>query len=157
MDKNDIIEYVMHTPHNTNRAVLSSMLNQLAEGGGGGSSDFSTAEVTVVNNTDSYQSVTLMSNYISNHAMTEYISAVRITDEYGASNDHFTEPLGVNGGESINVDVYLISGKNFSAGANGEGVTITLAGQAEESYVVAPDESHLPVILITGDCTITIS
>lgn len=36
MDKNDIIEYVMHTPHNTNRAVLNSMLNQL---GGGGSGD----------------------------------------------------------------------------------------------------------------------
>lgn len=51
MDKNDIIEYVMHTPHNTNRAVLSSMLNQLAEDGSGGSSDFSTAQVTVVNNT----------------------------------------------------------------------------------------------------------
>ena len=50
MDKNDIINYVMHTPHNTNRAVLSSMLNQLTEGGGGGSSDFSTAEVTIVAN-----------------------------------------------------------------------------------------------------------
>lgn len=39
MDKNDIIEYVMTTPNNTNRAVLSSMLNQLTEGGddGGGS------------------------------------------------------------------------------------------------------------------------
>ena len=47
MDKNDIINYVMHTPHNTNRAVLSSMLNQLTKGGSGGSSDFSTAEVTV--------------------------------------------------------------------------------------------------------------
>ena len=45
MDKNDIIEYVMTTPHNTNRAVLSSMLNQLAEDGGGGSSDFSIATV----------------------------------------------------------------------------------------------------------------
>ena len=47
MDKNDIINYVMHTPHNTNKAVLSDMLNQLTEGGSGGSSDFSTAEVTV--------------------------------------------------------------------------------------------------------------
>lgn len=47
MDKNDIIEYVMNTPHNTNKAVLSSMLNQLTEGGGGGSSDFSTATVAV--------------------------------------------------------------------------------------------------------------
>ena len=39
MDKNDIIDYVMHTPHNTNRAVLSGMLNQLAEGGGGGGAE----------------------------------------------------------------------------------------------------------------------
>ena len=45
MDKNDIIEYVMNTPHNTNKAVLSGMLNQLTEGGG--SSDFSTANMTV--------------------------------------------------------------------------------------------------------------
>lgn len=51
MNKNDIIEYVMHTPHNTNKAVLSSMLNQLTEGGGG-SGDFSTAQVTFINNTE---------------------------------------------------------------------------------------------------------
>jgi len=50
MDKNDIIDYVMHTPHNTNKAVLSGMLNQLTEGGSGGSSDFSTATVTIVDN-----------------------------------------------------------------------------------------------------------
>ena len=31
MDKNDIIEYVMHTPHNTNRAVLNSMLNTVIQ------------------------------------------------------------------------------------------------------------------------------
>jgi hypothetical protein len=29
MTKQDIIDYVMHTPHNTNRAVLNSMLNQI--------------------------------------------------------------------------------------------------------------------------------
>lgn len=33
MDKNDIIEYVMHTPHNTNRAVLGSMLDSMGSGG----------------------------------------------------------------------------------------------------------------------------
>jgi hypothetical protein len=54
MDKNDIIDYVMHTPHNTNKAVLSSMLNQLTDGGGGGSSDFSTATVTIVNGDNAY-------------------------------------------------------------------------------------------------------
>ena len=31
MDKNDIIEYVMHTPHNTNRAVLNSMLDTVIQ------------------------------------------------------------------------------------------------------------------------------
>ena len=52
MDKNDIIEYVMNTPHNTNRAVLSSMLNQLTEGGGNGGSSIQNKmlTVTVVNN-----------------------------------------------------------------------------------------------------------
>ena len=35
MTKQNIIDYVMNTPHNTNKAVLSSMLNQLAESGGG--------------------------------------------------------------------------------------------------------------------------
>lgn len=29
MEKTDIVEYVMHTPHNTNSAVLNSMLNEL--------------------------------------------------------------------------------------------------------------------------------
>ena len=49
MDKNDVIEYVMNTPHNTNRAVLNSMLNQLAEGGGGGGS---APVINVVNDGD---------------------------------------------------------------------------------------------------------
>ena len=35
MDKDTILDYVTETPHNTNRAVLNSMLNQLGGGGGG--------------------------------------------------------------------------------------------------------------------------
>lgn len=34
MTKNDIITYVMKTPHNTNKAVLDSMLNELSTDGG---------------------------------------------------------------------------------------------------------------------------
>ena len=49
MTKQDIIEYVMNTPHNTNKAVLSSMLNQLTDGGGDSGEDFSTAQVTLAN------------------------------------------------------------------------------------------------------------
>lgn len=48
MTNEDILNYVTETPGNTNRAVLSSMLNQLSSnnGGGGGSSDLSYATVT---------------------------------------------------------------------------------------------------------------
>ena len=38
MDKNDILDYVMNTPGNTNRAVLSSMLNSMEGSGSGGGS-----------------------------------------------------------------------------------------------------------------------
>ena len=41
MDKQEILDYVMNTPGNTNRAVLSSMLNSVGSGSGsGGDSDF---------------------------------------------------------------------------------------------------------------------
>lgn len=40
MTKNDIIAYVMKTPHNTNKAVLNSMLNELSTDGGGGTTTF---------------------------------------------------------------------------------------------------------------------
>lgn len=32
-----IIEYVLHTPHNTNKAILAEMLKQLIEENGGSS------------------------------------------------------------------------------------------------------------------------
>ena len=51
MDKNDILDYVTETPGNTNRAVLGDMLDSFA-GGGGGSSDFSTAKLTLTNPSD---------------------------------------------------------------------------------------------------------
>lgn len=49
MTKQEILDYVMDSPGNTNRAVLSGMLDQMAGGGGG---DFSIAKVTIVNNSD---------------------------------------------------------------------------------------------------------
>lgn len=44
-----IMEYIMNTPENTNPAILKGMLESLGSGGGG-ESDFSTAQVTLVNN-----------------------------------------------------------------------------------------------------------
>lgn len=59
MTKQDIIEYVMNTPHNTNKAVLSSMLNQLTDGSSDGdgdtSSDFVKTNITLkITGGDSY-------------------------------------------------------------------------------------------------------
>ena len=53
MTKKEIIDYVMETPQNTNPAILSQMLDEIAgEGGGSGdSSNFSVAKVTLINNT----------------------------------------------------------------------------------------------------------
>lgn len=47
MNKQDIINYVLKTPSNTNPAVLSTMLDEISEGG---SCDFSIAAVTITNN-----------------------------------------------------------------------------------------------------------
>lgn len=48
MTKQNIIDYVMNTPHNTNKAVLNSMLDSIVSGGGGDtSSDFVKANITL--------------------------------------------------------------------------------------------------------------
>ena len=50
MTKQNIIDYIMQTPENTNPAILNQFLDEI---GGSGSGDFSTATITVVNGTDS--------------------------------------------------------------------------------------------------------
>jgi len=55
--KEEVIDYVMTTPNNPNRAVLEGMLNSIAEAGGGGSlvirldNEASTAEKVVYDKT----------------------------------------------------------------------------------------------------------
>lgn len=50
MDIQEVINYVLTTPENTNPAILRGMLEQLSSGGGGGENGFTTAEVTIVDN-----------------------------------------------------------------------------------------------------------
>ena len=50
MDKEKVLDYVMNSPGNSNRAVLSGMLDE----SGGGNSDFSTATITLENGSFSY-------------------------------------------------------------------------------------------------------
>jgi hypothetical protein len=50
MDKNTILNYVMNTPRNTNRAVLEGMLDSIASAGGG-SSQLTIAELSITSDT----------------------------------------------------------------------------------------------------------
>ena len=129
MDKNDIIEYVMTTPHNTNKAVLSSMLNQLTEGGSGGSSDFSTAQVTIPNTGGTYilglPWIDPDDNYIVGG----------LGSSFGVEGP-FTVPL-----YKGRIDAYLLGGDYTGVAVTGSAVYDSDAG----------------FIKITGDCTITFS
>lgn len=49
MTKEEILDYVMNTPDNTNRAVLSDMLDEFSSGSGGGNPTL-VVEVTSKNN-----------------------------------------------------------------------------------------------------------
>lgn len=51
MNKQEIIDYVLETPGNTNKNILSQMLDELAEGGGGGGTS-PLGSVTFINNSD---------------------------------------------------------------------------------------------------------
>ena len=62
MTKKEILDYVMNTPYNTNRAVLSDMLNQIS-GSDEDINDLSIAEVTVnVTTTNLNRSTTITFN-----------------------------------------------------------------------------------------------
>ena len=52
MDKDTILDYVIETPGNTNRAVLGSMLDSM--GGGGSSSNVFVADVIATNTNGTY-------------------------------------------------------------------------------------------------------
>lgn len=70
MNKNDIIDYVMHTPHNTNKAVLNSMLNQLTEGSG--SSDLFSQVATVMASVSASENTGTFSDGVAGIAVTPF-------------------------------------------------------------------------------------
>lgn len=146
MTKQDIIEYVMNTPHNTNKAVLSSMLNQLVEGGGG-SSDFSTAEVSFVYNKEGsgWDSVSYIpiiheanDSWSNSTCADAHITGdCEVLDNYGS----YYKPS--------KLTVALYKGK-ASGWCYNNNVNMSVSGNA--SY-----DSDNQILTITGDCTITLS
>ena len=106
-----------------------AVARKLSSGGGGGSSDFSTAEVTFINNT--YDPVQVSIPFINGNY------------SYGQETD---EGSFVSSGTSTkSVIVY----KNGAVvGVFGKGLDVQVSGSATYEE---------PDIIITGDCTITIS
>lgn len=66
MEKQDIINYVLNTPENTNPVILNGMLSQLEAGGGGGGgdSDITTAEVTIKNELTGSENVPILITWL---------------------------------------------------------------------------------------------
>ena len=133
MDKNDIIEYVMNTPHNTNKAVLSSMLNQLAEGGGGGSSDFSTAQVTFIN-ADTAHSYSVAAFRIDSDCMSDLDIAVS---------------------EPVTIEVPLYKGKAEMGFFMLMNADFSYTPTATGGVSIVTDANMSDKFVITGDGTIT--
>ena len=68
MDKNDILDYVMNTPGNTNRAVLNSMLNNV----GGGSEDKQKKLHIIYNNSNETYEIDESEHYLIDEAYSVY-------------------------------------------------------------------------------------
>lgn len=155
MTKQDIIEYVMHTPGNTNKAVLSSMLNQFDNVQE--NNNFSTATVTLTGNYPDNIYLPIIVQYPEGtadsfiqqmpDASEEFIEYARQMEEgiiMSALNlDEFTQEFGTN-----TVQAILYNG----------GVTL-IAGFAQDITVISGSATVvLPTICyITGDCTISIT
>ena len=154
MDKNDIIEYVMNTPHNTNRAVLSSMLNQLTESGGGGGDGYlglHTATVNVTFDTSSISSdvtefesaqLALMTNEGNAIDLWYGLGAIPVT-ELGSVTQMLI-PVKDEYITSITPDylAYLANGGAVTATE----ITVVSGAATQREYDVA----------ITGDCSLNI-
>ena len=153
MDKNDIIEYVMNTPHNTNKAVLSSMLNQLAEDGGSGSNIVHPVQVTIVNNTADTVNFTSVA---SNDDMTSgYIGGFYISD-HGiiviSPNTRWIPSLLKDTTTVLSLAYCLDDGVIYIADSGDNRYTYTLSENATKTNL-----EDMDVIVVTGDCTITVA
>ena len=131
-------EYTPTTWANGN-TVTAAALNNIEQGivNGGGSSDFSTATVTVINNGAQQMGIGVAYRQTA-PSKAPFQGDYLVTDAYADPN------------ESVTVEAILIDGRAIAYLLQGDIDTqVTVEGNAQ---VVFGDAT-----LITGDCTITIS
>ena len=132
MAQTDILEYIRKTPYNSNVNVIKGMLNS---SGSGDSSDLNTAEVTITNALADVFKIVLLPVIIENEQMT------------GVAGVY---PLLLDTQDSITLTVPLYKGQCLWFTSYEEYADYTFAGTG------SVDVNPLGIV-ITGDCTITIS
>lgn len=131
-------------------AEMNRIENAVASGGGGGSSDVTEAVITFVNNTMDLPYATVYFNDFSTGE--EYITGFYTDDEIGVLTDMEGSSIGLQG--TITQKVYILDNMAVSVIiTNSGGDTITVSGNA--TYLGEHDQ--MAGIVVTGDCTITIS
>lgn len=119
MDKEKILDYVMNSPNNTNRAVLSGMLN----GSNEEDNDFSIAKLTITNN-DSEYGITIKAGHIIklnendiivydqkvSYNSTVILNVVLFKEKAIIYTDGEVESFSGNVSETANSGEYLITG-----------------------------------------------
>lgn len=159
MTKQDIIDYVMHTPGNTNKAILNSMLNQIKSEDDDNSLTFSKVSVEIINNADISCDVDLFLQPMGDYEPINYVSAFILDVNMGITLGDYPITISVDSGNSTTNEFYLMPDKSFCAilisdiDSNLVGIG---EGHIEETYISEGGETY-SVFIITGDCTIIVS
>lgn len=173
MTKQDVINYVVETPTNTNKAVLSDLLDEFAVGDNkqeielsatenkvyipdngkvykkvtvnvpASASDFSTAEVTITASDHACAWIPIIYDYSSDYSSIGEVIVVTVIDK-NYSSGTVTVPL-YKGKTMLLKDNAFFADNSVTV--TGNATYEPLSGQYGDVYA----------IIITGDCTITIS
>ena len=127
MTKDEILEYATQSPQNTNRAVLSGMLDALVESEGGGVPGITTATVTF--------------------HMEDPLMYIWDGDCINIRDNELDYRIGGYDENDTIATVLLYNGNGKYYQPNGGGTIVSVSGNAEEDH---------GTVHITGDCTITI-
>ena len=145
MDKNDILEYVMKTPENTNPAVLGDMLDQIE---GGNPNYVETIEGTLENPWGNYTLNNIWEMLSSNEA-TMYIQYIGIFNGYAYG---YAIPNGTIGWTDGSVLFSAACGTGFLTYA----YSFSYSSNATYLYIKKASSSGWDTVDGTGACTLTI-
>jgi len=125
---------------------------QLTEEGGGGSSDFSTAEVTIVNGSESAEIPVGVGAFAMEDQ--DYTTAIILDSTHGM------QPITEDGfpvADSLTTTYVLITNKGMRFWKSNETRNVyAVTGNAEIIDVGTDKRPHF-IVKVSGDCTITIS